>query len=192
MRTISLFLTLAFLTIPLAAAGDPTHDTDPCAPSPRDPKGGNSNCTGVQAGNMECMPAAGKADTLSSVVGAADNGTFKLYANGTNHPGSASACTFEIRVDVAGASFDKGWAPSVLGTPGQVTGATSQPCTTLPGQTCTTTATFTWWRAQHGVTFDVPFVLYVNGVEVARGSCHYYDPPTGPTVVLTNAGATLA
>jgi hypothetical protein len=184
-------MTLMLTSLPLALAGEGQPGSDPCHQDPRDPKSGN-NCTGVQAGDMSCLPYAGTADTLSSVVGAADSGTFKLYANGTNAPTSASLCTFEIAVDTTGVSFNQGWAPPLVGSPGAVTSTSTQPCTTAPGQACEATATFTWWRAQHGVTFDVPFVLLVNGVEVARGTCHYFDPPVGPTVVLSQMGATLA
>lgn len=177
MRAFVLLATASFLLLPmtaLAGSGDPTggHPCDDRA----------HPCTDVQAGTMDCMPERGAADQLSSVVGAADSGTFRLLALGANHPGSAQACTFEIRVDPAGASFNKDWTVGVVGPGGAVTSASSQPCTANPGETCMAGATFTWWRAQHGVTFDVPFALIVNGVEVAHGSCHYYDPPAFETV----------
>lgn len=181
MRTIAFVLTLAFIAIPLAAATEPGPG-EPCAP--RDPKGVSPNCVGVQAGNMECMNPSGTAALLSSVVGGADSGTFKLFANGTNHLDSASVCTFEIAVDASAIRFNEGWTVGLLAPYGGVTNTTSQPCTTTPGQTCTTTASFTWWRAQHGVTFDIPFDLIVNGIVVARGKCHYFDPPVGPTLSL--------
>jgi hypothetical protein len=180
MRTLpTLLLALAFLMpLPLAMS-DPTGN-DPCHDR-------EHTCTNVEGGTMTCGPEAGTANSLAVVVGSANSGTFNISANGTN-PGLPFPCEFKVVIDASGITFDAGYG-GYLGTPGGVTATTSSPCYAAAGRTCQTTATFTWWRAVHGVTFDIPFDLYANGVRVARGSCHYYDPPMleevagGPVVV---------
>lgn len=186
MRSLLIAVALCLL-MPAAFAGEGDPRGEPC----HDPKTG-APCTDVPAGQMSCMPREGAAEMLSHVVGSADSGTFELHAVGTNHQDSASVCTFELRVRPADATFDATFAPGIFGSPGEVTSATSTPCATIPGQVCDATASFTWWRAVHGVTFDVPFDLVVDGQIVATGSCHYFDPPametvTGGPVVVAGA-----
>ena len=176
LSSILLVATLLLLT-PLTAIAD--HDG-----RPHDDKCGSreNTCTDVSAGQMSCMPESGEAEDFGVVVGAADSGTFKLEATGVNHAASATSCLFEIRVHADQMRFNEGWTVGLLAPYGGATGVSSSPCASAPGDACTAVATFSWWRAQHGVTFDVPYTLHVNGVEVAHGEVHYYDPPMFETV----------
>lgn len=172
MRLIPTVLLASLLLVPIPATADDgrPHQGDAC-------KDREHTCTDVSAGGMTCMPPAGTANDLAVVVGSADSGTFKLEAKGTSDPINGETCMFEIRILTDEITFNEGYSPGILAPYGGASNVGWSPCFAAPGTTCTAEASFSWWRAQHGVTFDVPFVLLVNGIEVARGECHYFDPP---------------
>lgn len=172
----TLLLTLTLVAAPLALADHDGRPHEAC-------KDRANPCTDVRAGEMSCMPAQGKANDYGVVVGAADSGEFKLEALGKNLAGSGATCQFEIRVDAAAIRFNQGYTVGLLAPYGGATSTSNVPCSTSPGQECVAVATFAWWRAEHGVTFDVPFTLLVNGQEVAHGEVHYFDPPLFETLV---------
>lgn len=182
MRGTIALLTAALLSLPGFVVAD--HEGKPHAYC--DERG--HDCTDVNAGTMECMPESGRGNDLGVVVGSADEGTFKLEATGINHE-TDTGCVFEIHIRVNEIAFNEGWTIGLLAPYGGASNVDFEPCFAIPGDTCFPSATFTWWRAQHGVTFDVPYDLVVNGRLVGEGKVHYYDPPaleavTGGPVTL--------
>lgn len=169
MRTTLLLTALmltASLALPLTAVADRHVDC----------KSRETTCDDVDVGDMSCMPYAGEASLVNAVVGSRDTGTFRLLATGTNAIDSWTRCEFAIRVDASQVTFNEGFAPGILAPYGGITHVSSQSCPTLPGESCQAVTTFGWWRAVHGVTFDVPYQLLANGQVVAEGRVHYYDP----------------
>jgi len=134
--------------------------------------------TTVHAGDMSCEPPQGSASSTAIALGAPNSGTFTLEATGTAIQEGVT-CTFAITTGPS-TFVCAGLPPPCGGT----TVIASAPCTVTGHASCTTTTTFSWWRADHGVCFEVPFTLFVNGIPVASGTFRFCDPPLMPTVVL--------
>lgn len=148
------------------------------------------DCTRLEGGEMSCDPPEGEAADSKVVVGGADEGTFQVRALGVANKAAANGCFFEVVLDASQIRFNEGYTQGLLAPYGSASDAGDHPCFAQPGDACIASASFHWEREAHGVTFDVPYELRVNGVVVDQGEVHYYDPPlfealTGGPVVLS-------